>query len=87
MTWPLPEDASDSLKRRFMVTYDTNHQHFIAQLTIRDLNFADTNTLMCAYNGTTDLRLLNVARLTLTNMFLFSHFLNGTLNALNYIGS
>ena len=55
VTWVWPDDVSDSLKRRFFVEYDTNHQHFTAELTIRDLNFADTNTLMCAYNGTSDL--------------------------------
>ena len=60
VTWPLPKEASDSLKRRFHVKYEVNHQNFVAKLTIRDLNFTDTNNLMCAYNGTTDLRLLKV---------------------------
>ena len=60
VTWPLPKEASDSLKRRFHVKYEVNHQNFVAKLTIRDLNFTDTNNLMCDYNGTTDLRLLKV---------------------------
>ena len=70
VTWPLPKDASESLKRRFHVKYEVNHQNFVAKLTIRDLNFTDTNNLMCAYNGTTDLRLLKYICINNLSLFL-----------------
>ena len=55
VTWRLPTDASDSMRRRLQINYETDHRYFESSLTIRDLNFTDTGTLICAYNGTTDL--------------------------------
>ena len=38
------------MKRRVTKTNSVNHQHFISELIIRDLNFNDTGTLTCVYN-------------------------------------
>ena len=85
VTWPLPKDASESLKRRFHVKYEVNHQNFVAKLTIRDLNFTDTNNLMCAYNGTTDLRLLKVICRNNLIWFLGSASLSGGASTNNVL--
>ena len=55
VSWFLPTDASDSLRRRLIITPHTDHRYFESQIQIRDLNYTDTGTLVCAYNGTTDL--------------------------------
>lgn len=55
VTWFMPADAGDSIKRRTSINHVNSHENFIAELTIRDLQFNDTGTLTCAYNGTTDL--------------------------------
>ena len=54
VTWLLPADASDSMKRRVTVVHTINRDFFAAILNLRDLNFTDTGSLICAYNGTTD---------------------------------
>ena len=55
VSWFLPTDASESLRRRLLLTSNTDHRYFESQIQIRDLNYTDTGTLVCAYNGTTDL--------------------------------
>ena len=67
--WVMPDDSSESLKRRINVNYVTTHKHFIAELTIRDLNYFDTGTLICAYNGTSDLTAIDKS----TKIHLYVH--------------
>ena len=55
VTWFLPTDATDSMRRRLQINHHVDHAYFESQLQIRDLDYQDTGTLICAYNGTTDL--------------------------------
>lgn len=59
VTWFMPPDAGDSIKRRTSINHVNSHENFIAELTIRDLQFNDTGTLTCAYNGTEDLEAID----------------------------
>ena len=59
VTWFLPQDATDSMKRRISLSHSVNHDHFMTELTIRDLSYTDTGTLTCAYNGTEDLEAID----------------------------
>ena len=59
VSWRLPTDATESMRRRITIRNDINHQHFIAELVIRDVGYKDTGTLTCAYNGTHDLNAID----------------------------